>query len=761
MKVKRKMLIQCCSGIRNSGDEAILETLVRQYGEDWDITVISRDPLYTTEMHEKVKTCGDHRSCCHAVRSCDVFVLGGGGLLQDETTVYNVARWLRYLRLAIRLGKPTAVYANSVGPLRWRINRFLVKRYLNRTDLITLRDEESAQLLERLGVRSRTSVTADAVFSFPVRSAAPQREEGGYVCMALRHWYDTHPFIPVAVCSRLHIRSRKNRRKYGEYIRTMAAVTDYINRVWKKKVVFVSFLYGRDGAVARDILGLVNSGENEIIEEEYMAPERVMDIIGGADLLVGMRLHSIIYGICTSTPVLPVVYSDKVRGMVRMNRLERYCVSMEELQPGRVIRQLELVWEERALQKTILKEQFEIMREKEKENKELLGKLTEKSRIVMIGPVFPYKGGISHYTGLMCRALRKVYDVTMVSYKMQYPKILFKREQRDNTNDSFAVEDTKYWINTANPFNILSSAGRIRREKPDLIILQWWHPYFAPCYRILIKSLKRHGKGLPVLMVCHNVYPHERFPLDRFLTGYALKGADYYLVQSGKDEADLLGIVKNAKYKRVVHPTYDHFNMSGMSKEEARARLGLPKEGRVILFFGFVRKYKGLHHLLKAMPEITARLPDLKLLVAGDFGDSRQEYLDEIEKLQLSEHIVLSEGYCPDAEVEKYFSASTLVVLPYEEATQSGIAQIAFGFRKPVIATDVGGLPEVVTDGRTGYIVPPLNPKMLADAVIRFFEEDREEEFVRNIEEESERFSWQRIVGEIEELTGSGRRKNE
>ena len=118
------MVIQCCSGIRNSGDEAILETLVRQYREEWDITVISRDPSYTTEMHKAVKTCGDHRSCCHAVRSCDVFLLGGGGLLQDETTVYNVARWLRYLRLAIRMKKLTVIYANSVGPLNWKINRF-------------------------------------------------------------------------------------------------------------------------------------------------------------------------------------------------------------------------------------------------------------------------------------------------------------------------------------------------------------------------------------------------------------------------------------------------------------------------------------------------------------------------------------------------------------------------------------------------------------------------------------------------------------
>lgn len=749
------MVIQCCSGIRNSGDEAILETLVGQYREEWDITVISRDPSYTTEMHKAVKTCGDHRSCCHAVRSCDVFLLGGGGLLQDETTVYNVARWLRYLRLAIRMKKLTVIYANSVGPLNWKINRFLVKRYLNRVDLITLRDEVSAQLLRGIGMRSRMAVTADPVFSYPWgRKTMPKRTGEGYVCMALRHWYDTHPFIPVSVCNRLHIRSGESRKKYQAYIRTMADVTDYINEVWKKKVVFVSFLYGRDGTVAKDVLELAKSGENVIIEEEYMDPQRVMDIISESDLLIGMRLHSIIYGICAQTPVVPVIYSDKVRGMVQANCLDKYSISMEELSGARMIEQLELVWRERERQREILGEQREIMRKKEKENRELLEALLERHRIAIVGPVFPYKGGISHYTGLLCRALRKRHDVTMVSYKMQYPGFLFRKEQKDDTNDSFAVEDTRYWINTANPFNILSAAGRIRDQKPELLIIQWWHPYFAPCYWILQRSLKLMKRDISILLVCHNVYPHERFPMDRLLTRWVLKQADFYLVQSKKDEADLLGIVRDARYKRVVHPTYDHFNMSGLIREEARERIGLKENDRVILFFGFVRKYKGLHYLLRAMPEIALRLPQIKLLVVGDFGEDREEYLDEIESLHVAENIMMREGYCPDAEVEKYFSSSDLVVLPYEEATQSGIAQIAFGFGRPVVATRVGGLPEVVTDGKTGYVVPPMDPVALSDAVIRFFEENRAGEFARNIKKEADRFSWKKMVEEIEELTG-------
>lgn len=761
------MVIQCCSGIRNSGDEAILKTLLRQYGDEYDITVISKNPLYTSKMHESARTCENHRSCCNAVKNCDLFVLGGGGLLQDETTVYNVAVWLRYLSMAIRLGKTTILYANSIGPLNWEINRRLVKKYLNKVDLITLRDKASAELLKRIGVRRKIEVTADVVFSLLDVDEKTEmrdedgRKEGSYVCMALRHWYDIHPLIPVSICNKLHIRSKKNRKLYQAYVETMGEITRYINEVWNRKVVFVSFLYGRDGAVARDVLALAGKKDNEIIEDEYMDPKVMIDIIRHADMLIGMRLHSIIYAICTTTPVLPVIYSSKGAGIVSQNRLEQYSVSMEELDTDRMITQLNLVWQDREQQRKIMREQNCIMREKENQNRKLLRELDKKQRIVMVGPVFPYKGGISHYTGLMCKALREKYHVTMVSYKMQYPKILFKKEQRDYENDSFAVDDTRYWLHTANPFNIILSAFKMKRKRSALAVIQWWHPYFAPCYWILIKVLKLGLRKCPILLVCHNVYPHERFPMDKFLTRLVLKQADYYLVQSQKDEADLLGIIENAKYRRVVHPTYGVFNMSGIDRYEARKKLKISQSDPVILFFGFVRKYKGLHHLLRAMPEIASRMPHIKLLIAGDFGEDKEEYLNEIETYAISESVILKEGYCPDKEVELYFLASNLVVLPYEEATQSGIAQIAFGFRRPVVVTDVGGLPEIVTEGRTGYIVPPLNPKALADAVIRFFTEKKEEEFSVNIGREERRFSWEKMTQEIEELTGLGGYENE
>lgn len=374
-----------------------------------------------------------------------------------------------------------------------------------------------------------------------------------------------------------------------------------------------------------------------------------------------------------------------------------------------------------------------------------------RKKIVMIGPVYPYKGGISHYTGLLYRTLAKRYDVTMVTYKMQYPKLLFKKEQRDYRNDSFKIEDTKYWLNTANPFNIVHVAYKIKNLKPDAVIIQWWHPYFAPCYRILEAVLAKSR----IFFVCHNVFPHERFPMDRFLTRLVLKRGNGFIVQSKMDRDDLLTIKADADYVLTPHPTYNAFKLQNMSKEQARELLGYSSDEKLLLFFGFVRKYKGLSHLLKAMPIVLANeklAANTKLMVVGDFGDDKQEYIDLINVLGIQNAIRLVEGYIPDQEVEKYFAACDLVVLPYESATQSGIVQIAYGFEKTVVVTDVGGLPDVVENGKTGYVVPPEDPEKLAQAIIDFYEMNREAEMEDHIQEAAYRFSWDRMAEAIESL---------
>ncbi len=375
--------------------------------------------------------------------------------------------------------------------------------------------------------------------------------------------------------------------------------------------------------------------------------------------------------------------------------------------------------------------------------------MSELKKIVMVGPVYPYKGGISHYTGLMYKALKKKYDVSMVSFKVQYPRLLFKKDQKDFSNESFKIENTKYWIHTANPLNIVASAQKIKKLKPDLVIFQWWHPYFAPCYWMLGKLL---GKKIKKLFLCHNVFPHERFVLDRFLSKLVLKQGDYFITQSGLDSADLNSVKNNPIFKQTVHPTYNAFKIKDMSKSDARKILSITEDEKILLFFGFVREYKGLKHIINALPDIVGKIKNLKLYIVGDFDGDKDKYLEMIRLNGVEDNIRIYDGYIPDEEVEKFFAASDLVVLPYESATQSGIVQIAYGFEKPVIVTNVGGLPEVVEDGKTGFVVEVNNDKQLAESVVRFFEENKAEEFSANVISNAYKYSWDRLVEVVESL---------
>lgn len=374
-----------------------------------------------------------------------------------------------------------------------------------------------------------------------------------------------------------------------------------------------------------------------------------------------------------------------------------------------------------------------------------------KDKIILIGPVYPYKGGISHYTGLMYRALSKVYDVEMLSYKFQYPKFLYKKEQRDYSNDTFKIENTNYAIHTANPFNWIKTAKYINKQQPKMVVIQWWHPYFAPCYWLLCKLIK----STKILFVCHNVFPHERFPMDRLLAKMTLRQGDCYIVQSKMDADDLQTIIENPVFRQTVHPTYNAFKIEDMSKKEGRKRLNIDTNKKLLLFFGFIREYKGLKYLIQAMPEIVNKMDDCELLVVGDFANEEEkaEYELLIRECGVQNQIKIYGGYIPDKEVEKFFAASDLVVLPYISATQSGIVQIAYGFEKPVVVTNVGGLPDVVTDGKTGYVIEAEKPKQLADAIIKYFMENKEEEFTDNVRNEAYRFSWDRIVEVVNGFT--------
>jgi glycosyltransferase involved in cell wall biosynthesis len=369
--------------------------------------------------------------------------------------------------------------------------------------------------------------------------------------------------------------------------------------------------------------------------------------------------------------------------------------------------------------------------------------------IVIVGTAYPLRGGIAHYNALLYKHLSKRHNVAIVTFSRQYPSILFPGKTQDEQGGIENALPTEQLIDSINPFTWYTTAKAIARKKPDLLIFKYWLPFFGPCFGT-ISRLVRRWTGTKVLFICDNVVPHEKRFGDRAFTQYAFRPVDAFIVMSAAVEKDLNSFWPGSRCALVPHPVYEIFG-SSVPKDKARAELDIADE-HVILFFGYVRRYKGLHILLDAMPAILKSV-NLKLMVVGEFYEDEQKYRNQITANGIEKNVVVHSDYVPNEEVSKYFSAADVVVLPYVSATQSGIVQIAYQFDKPVIATDVGGLSEVVLNGRTGFIVKPEAPGAVAEAVVRFYKEGREAEFVRNVQEEKKKYSWDNIVQAIERLT--------
>jgi glycosyltransferase involved in cell wall biosynthesis len=302
-------------------------------------------------------------------------------------------------------------------------------------------------------------------------------------------------------------------------------------------------------------------------------------------------------------------------------------------------------------------------------------------------------------------------------------------------------------LDPLNPLNWPVAAWRIARERPELVVVNWWMPFFGPAYTVSLWLAKRLC-GTKVMYLVHNAVPHEKRPGDMLITRLGFSVADYFIVMSEAVKEDLLSIRPDARYALTPLPVFDIF---GAPKDKPGAKSALGVDGPVILFFGLVRAYKGLDILLDAMPGILEKV-DATLVVAGEFYEDRAGFERQIGRLGISGRVKLLDRFIPDEEVGDIFSASDILVLPYRSATQSGITQIAYVFGTPVIATDVGGLPEVVKDGVTGVIVPPGDPAALTEAVVRFFEEGGPDRYRDNIEKEMKRFSWEVMVEVIERM---------
>ncbi len=371
-------------------------------------------------------------------------------------------------------------------------------------------------------------------------------------------------------------------------------------------------------------------------------------------------------------------------------------------------------------------------------------------KIIIVGPAYPYRGGIAHYTGSLYKSfLNRGHEVKIFNFKRLYPKFLFPGKTQFETSPQTEEIASERIIDSINPINWLIAGVKILKEKPDVVIFKYWLPFFAPCFGIISLIIKILSNS-KIIFICHNITPHEKFPFGNMLTKFSFSFVDYFIAQSDAVEKDLLKIKPKAKYKKIFHPTYEIFGKA-IDKNEARKILGLKPDEKVLLFFGYIRPYKGLDLLLSAMKYVLSKFP-VKLLVIGEFYEDSSRYFKIIEEDGISDFVIFKSEYVPNEEVKIYFSASDIVVLPYISATQSGIVQLAYNFNNPVIVTNVGGLPEVVADGKTGFVVEK-SPEKLSQAIVKFFDEKLSEFFARNIDKEKRKYTWDNLVIAIEDIT--------
>jgi glycosyltransferase involved in cell wall biosynthesis len=383
-------------------------------------------------------------------------------------------------------------------------------------------------------------------------------------------------------------------------------------------------------------------------------------------------------------------------------------------------------------------------------------------KIAIIGTAFPMRGAMAQLNGILANYLSGENEVEIYSFTRQYPKLLFPGKTQEDTSTVDIIDPkirNTQIIDSINPLNWRRCGKIIAKSKPDLLILRFWIPFFAPAYYTICKYVKKKT-GAKVVFICDNVIPHEHRPGDKTLIKLIFKVGDYFMIHSKSVENDLLKFSMGKPYMLSPHPVYNIFG-DFVKKSEARNHLkekfGLELgNDKVILFFGYIRKYKGVPYLINAMKKITEKF-DVKLLIVGEFYEDEKPTHELIRSLDLQNNIHVISDYIPNEEVKYFFCASDVLVLPYIDATQSGIIQIAYYYDKPVIATDVGGLGEVVMDGRTGFVVQPRSAESIADAVIRFYEDDCEDKFCRNVSEEKKKYSWEEFIANIMKLVNSNK----
>lgn len=361
-------------------------------------------------------------------------------------------------------------------------------------------------------------------------------------------------------------------------------------------------------------------------------------------------------------------------------------------------------------------------------------------KIAIIGSAHPLRGGLSTFNERLALALQQQgHEVVIYSFSLQYPSFLFPGKTQ--FTDEPAPENLVIHaaINSINPLNWMSIGNKIKSEKPDLIIIKYWLPFMGPAFGTILRRVRKN-RHTHVLCIVDNIIPHEKRPGDTAFTKYFVKTVDAFVTMS-RDVLEDLKLFTTRPSVYHPHPLYDNYG-AGISKPEACKKLGLDPDKKYILFFGFIRKYKGLDILFEAMKDERIRAAGIKLIVAGEYYGEQEMYEQLVNQYQIKDQLHLFTDFIPNSEVRYYFSAADLVVQPYRSATQSGITQIAYHFEKPMVVTNVGGLAEGVPDGKVGFVTEP-NAKDIADAILRFYQPGTLPGLHENIAQEKRKYSWE------------------
>ena len=371
------------------------------------------------------------------------------------------------------------------------------------------------------------------------------------------------------------------------------------------------------------------------------------------------------------------------------------------------------------------------------------------AKIFIIGPAYPLRGGLATFDELFCEAFNEQgHTCEIISYSLQYPNFLFPGSTQFDTS-GIAPKNIKIHtlINSVNPLSWIKTARFIKKQKPDFIIFRFWIPFMGPALGSIARLVRK--KDIKVLAITDNVIPHEKRIGDSSFAKYFIKSCDGFITMSKAVMKDLEQFTSTPNKKYLLHPLYTSFGEK-LNKSVARKTLGIKDDVKLVLFFGLIRKYKGLDLLLDAFHELKSN-PDIILLIAGEFYEDKQPYLDLIEKHQIQNQVILHAKFIANEDVKLYFSAADLVALPYRTATQSGVTQVSFHFEVPTLVTNVGGLGEIIPHQKAGYVVEP-NGKAIAAGIHDYFINGRMPLFTEGMKQEKQKYDWKIFVNEVLDL---------